>query len=89
MIVGYYDGEQSLCNQGEKQLCAAGLTRGGEQFKGLEVDACLFVNLPEKKRTQWPLTKEEMKDLYAAPTSAGRPDRVRRTVTLDIQTLLC
>ena len=62
MIVGYYDGERSLCNQGEKQLCAAGLTRGGEQFKGLEVDVCPFVNLPEKKRTQWRLTTREMKD---------------------------
>jgi bifunctional non-homologous end joining protein LigD len=32
------------------------------RFKGLEVDACPFVNLPEKKHTQWALTKEEMKD---------------------------
>jgi len=33
MIVGYYDGERSLCNQGEKRLCTAGLTRGGEQVQ--------------------------------------------------------
>ena len=26
----------------------------------LEVDACPFVNLPERKRTQWALTREEM-----------------------------
>jgi bifunctional non-homologous end joining protein LigD len=30
------------------------------KFKGLEIDTCLFVNLPERKRTQWALTKEEM-----------------------------
>jgi len=26
----------------------------------LETDTCPFANLPEKKRTQWALTKEEM-----------------------------
>jgi hypothetical protein len=25
------------------------------EFKGLEIDACPFANLPEKKRTQWAL----------------------------------
>ena len=37
---------------------------GGKYFsglKGLQVDACPFVNLPEKKRTQWALTRKEMK----------------------------
>jgi ATP-dependent DNA ligase len=32
------------------------------RFKGLETDACPFANLPERKRTQWALTKEEMKN---------------------------
>ena len=32
------------------------------KFKGLQIDACPFANLPEKKRTQWALTKEEMKN---------------------------
>jgi len=32
------------------------------KFKGLEIDTCPFSNLPEKKRTQWALTKEEMKN---------------------------
>jgi ATP-dependent DNA ligase len=27
----------------------------------LKIDTCPFANLPEKKRTQWALTKEEMK----------------------------
>jgi hypothetical protein len=30
--------------------------------KGLEIANCALVNLPEKKRTQWALTKEEMKN---------------------------
>jgi ATP-dependent DNA ligase len=33
-----------------------------QRFKGLKVDACPFVNLPEKKRTMWALTPEEMKN---------------------------
>src|SRR5262249_57990005 len=32
------------------------------RLKGLEVSACPFANLPERKRTQWTLTKEEMKN---------------------------
>jgi len=32
-----------------------------QRLKGLKVDACPFVNLPEKKRTQWALTQEEEK----------------------------
>jgi len=32
------------------------------KFKGLGIDTCPFANLPEKKRTQWALTKEEMKN---------------------------
>jgi bifunctional non-homologous end joining protein LigD len=32
------------------------------RFTGLKSDTCPFANLPEKKRTQWALTKEEMKN---------------------------
>jgi len=32
------------------------------KFKGLETDTCPFVNLPEKKRTIWALTKQEMEN---------------------------
>ena len=28
----------------------------------MEIDTCPFANLPEKKRTQWALTKEEMEN---------------------------
>jgi bifunctional non-homologous end joining protein LigD len=62
LIVGYYEGEK---------LYYVGKVRNGfvpqvrrevyRKFKGLEIDACPFANLPEKKRTMWALTKEEMK----------------------------
>jgi ATP-dependent DNA ligase len=32
------------------------------RFKSLEITACPFANLPEKKRTMWALTREEMKN---------------------------
>jgi ATP-dependent DNA ligase len=32
------------------------------KLKGLEIAICLFVNLPEKKRTMWALTREEMRN---------------------------
>ena len=63
LILGYYEGE--------KLLDAAKLRNGfvqrvrrevASKFKGLEIDTCPFANLPERKRTQWALTKEEMKD---------------------------
>jgi len=63
LIVGYY--------QDEKLLYAAKVRNGfvphlrrevANRLKGLEADACPFANLPERKRTQWALTKEEMKN---------------------------
>jgi bifunctional non-homologous end joining protein LigD len=63
IIVGYYDGGK---------LLYAGKVRNGfvpntrravaSKFTGLKTDTCPFANLPEKKRTQWALTKEEMKN---------------------------
>jgi ATP-dependent DNA ligase len=39
------------------------------KFKGLQTDTCPFANLPERKRTQWALTKEEMKNcVWLRPT---------------------
>jgi len=32
------------------------------KMKPLKIDACPFANLPEKRRTQWALTREQMKD---------------------------
>jgi bifunctional non-homologous end joining protein LigD len=63
LIVGYYEGE--------KLLYAAKVRNGfvplvrrevAAKFKGLETSICPFANLPEKKRTLWALTTEEMKN---------------------------
>jgi hypothetical protein len=43
------------------------------RFKPLEIDVCPVANLPERKRTQWALTKEKMKNCVAQ-TRTGRPD---------------
>ena len=62
LIVGYY--------QDGKLLYAAKVRNGfvprlrrevWSRVQGLETDTCPFGNLPKKKRTQWALTKEEMK----------------------------
>ena len=64
IIVGYYQGDD---------LLYAGKVRAGfvphvrrevmVRMKPLETDVCPFANLPEKKRrTQWALTAEEMKN---------------------------
>jgi DNA ligase D-like protein (predicted ligase) len=62
LVVGYYQGGK---------LLYAGKVRNGfvprvrrelaTRLKNLQTDVCPFVNLPEKKRTQWALTAEEMK----------------------------
>jgi ATP-dependent DNA ligase len=63
LIVGYYAGDK---------LYYAAKVRNGfvpqvrrevyREFKGLELARCPFVNLPEKKRTMWALTQQEMKN---------------------------
>jgi bifunctional non-homologous end joining protein LigD len=63
IIVGYY--------QDGRLLYAAKVRNGfvphtrrevAAKLKGLEIATCPFANLPERKRTQWALTKEEMKN---------------------------
>jgi bifunctional non-homologous end joining protein LigD len=63
LIVGYYEGEQFLYAAKVRNGFVPQLRREvATRFKGLEIDSCPFANLPEKKRTQWALTKEEMKN---------------------------
>jgi len=63
IIVGY-------CQDG-KLLYAAKVRNGfvsntrrevAATLRGLQIDTCPFANLPERKRTQWALTREEMKN---------------------------
>ena len=63
IIVGYYQ---------DGTLLYAGKVRNGfvphtrravaAKLRGLEIATCPFANLPERKRTQWALTKEKMKN---------------------------
>ena len=63
IIVGYYQ---------DGTLLFAGKVRNGfvphtrrevaAKLKGLQIATCPFANLPERKRTPWALTKEEMKN---------------------------
>jgi DNA ligase D-like protein (predicted ligase) len=63
LIVGYYEGEQLLYAAKVRNGFVPQLRREvATRFKGLEIDTCPFANLPERKRTQWALTKEEMKN---------------------------
>ena len=57
--------------RGQRLLYAAKVRNGfvpqvrrevASRFKGLEIDTCPFGNLPEKKRMQWAMTKEDMKN---------------------------
>jgi ATP-dependent DNA ligase len=63
LIVGYYEGDRLLYAAKVRNGFVPQVRREvASKFKGLEIDTCPFVNLPEKKRTLWALTKEEMKN---------------------------
>jgi DNA ligase D-like protein (predicted ligase) len=64
LIVGYYEGDRLLYAAKVRNGFVPQLRREvASWFKGLEINRCPFANLPEKKgRTQWALTKEEMKN---------------------------
>ena len=82
LIVGYYEGERLLYAAKVRNGFVPQLRRDvGTKFKGLQIDACPFANLPERKRTQWALTKEEMKNCVLAQAGAGSSNRVHRMDT--------
>jgi len=63
LIVGYYEGGRLLYAAKVRNGFVPQLRRDvANKLKGLKIDTCPFANLPEKKRTQWALTKDEMKD---------------------------
>jgi ATP-dependent DNA ligase len=62
-MVGYYEGDQLLYSAKVRNGFVPRLRREvWQKLKGLEIADCPFANLPEKKRTQWLLTREEMKN---------------------------
>jgi bifunctional non-homologous end joining protein LigD len=84
LIVGYYEGERLLYVAKVRNGFVPQLRREvAKRFKGLQIDACPFANLPEKKRTQWALTKEEMKNcVWLTPELvADRVNRMTRMFT--------
>jgi DNA ligase D-like protein (predicted ligase) len=63
LIVGYYEGEKLIYVAKVRNGFVPALRKEVlQKLKGLEVKACPFANLPERKRTQWALTAEQMKE---------------------------
>jgi len=51
-----------VCCQGAERVRGSYPREVATKLKGWEIDTCPFANLPERKRTQWALTREEMKN---------------------------
>ena len=63
LIVGYYDGDELIYAAKVRNGFVPALRREvWQKLKRLETPLCPFANLPEKKRTQFSLTREEMKN---------------------------
>jgi len=62
VIVGYYrDGQLIYAAKVRNGFVPRIRREVAKRLKSLETEVCPFANLPEKKRTAWALTKEEMK----------------------------
>ena len=63
LIVGYYEGDKLIFVSKVRNGFVPRLRREvWSKLKHLQTDTCPFADLPEKKRTQWALTREEMKN---------------------------
>jgi len=63
IIVGYYQDGKLLYTAKVRNGFVSNTRREvAAKLKGLQIDTCPFANLPERKRTQWALTREEMKN---------------------------
>jgi len=63
IIVGYYpDGKLLYAAKVRNGFVSHTRREMAAKMKGLQIDTCPFANLPERKRTQWALTREEMKN---------------------------
>jgi len=92
IIVGYYqDGKLLYAAKVRNGLVSHTRREVAAKLKGLEVNTCPFANLPEHKRTQWALTREEMKNcVWVKPELVARIEFGEWTpdVTLDIPSSL-
>jgi ATP-dependent DNA ligase len=79
VIVGCYDGDKLLFASKVRADFVPHVRRElMAKMKPLKTDFCPFANLPEKRRTQWALTREQMKDCVWLKPKLVRPDRVYR-----------
>jgi bifunctional non-homologous end joining protein LigD len=63
LIIGYYEGDHLMYAAKVRNGFVPRVRREiAKNFAGLEEDSCPFANLPEKRRTQWALTREEMRN---------------------------
>jgi bifunctional non-homologous end joining protein LigD len=63
LIVGYYEGDKLMFASKVRNGFVLRLRREvWHKLKHVQTDSCPFANLPERKRTQWALTREEMKN---------------------------
>jgi bifunctional non-homologous end joining protein LigD len=81
LIVGYYEGDALLYTAKVRNGFVPRTRREvAKKFAGLESDSCPFANLPEKRRTQWALTREEMKNcIWLKPTLIAQIEYVEWT----------
>ncbi len=73
LIVGYYEGGKLMFTSKVRNGFVPRLRREvWAKLKHLQTDTCPFAKLPEKKRTQWALTREQMRDcIWLEPQSVA------------------
>jgi bifunctional non-homologous end joining protein LigD len=81
LLVGYYDGDTLLYTAKVRNGFVPRVRQEvARKIAGLETDICPFGNLPEKRRTQWALTREEMKHcIWLKPTLIAQVEFVEWT----------
>jgi bifunctional non-homologous end joining protein LigD len=81
LLVGYYDGDTLLYTAKVRNGFVPRVRQEvARKIAALETDICPFGNLPEKRRTQWALTREEMKHcIWLKPTLIAQVEFVEWT----------
>ncbi len=81
LLVGYYDADTLLYTAKVRNGFVPRVRQEvARKIAGLETDICPFGNLPEKRRTQWALTREEMKHcIWLKPTLIAQVEFVEWT----------
>lgn len=75
-IVGYYEGDKLMFVSKVRNGFVPRLRREvWSKLKHLRTATCPFANLPEEKRTQWALSKEQM-HTRVDQTTLSRADRI-------------